>query len=319
MPSEPACPSTTTSRSSPADQNRTGTTTTTSNPQQVSRSSLRQRTRNLPLHLHPRNHGNRLQRGSLCPRASSRRSPTIPGPPPNHHATIYSTNPAAIQAITNLRPHAGQSSALDFCNSLTQLFASSRTTRVKIEWCPSEVLIVGIRRCIDLARANAVAPLPLDHQEPNTIAFQRSSTKELAISAWQARWHNSDRRSQAFLALPASPSGKLSPAISGAARGSRAACATLVHLITGHAFIGSYTERFHPRKPTHCPNCGTNPQTVAHVILQCPCFARARATHLIPIAPDLSLRTLFGTEEGGTAMIAFLEDTKACYKPFDPG
>ena len=39
---------------------------------------------------------------------------------------------------------------------------------------------------------------------------------------------------------------------------------------------------------------------------------RARATHIISIAPDLLLRTLFGME-GGKAMIGFLEDTKACY------
>lgn len=195
------------------------------------------------------------------------------------------------------------------------------STRVQLEWCPSEVSIAGIRRCIDLARANAAAPLPQDHQEPNTIAFQRSSTKELTFSAWQARWHNADRRSQSFLALrrPSPPSGKLPPAIASAAGGSCTACATLVRLITGHAFVGSYTARFHPRKATHCPECGVNPQTVAHIIQHCPRFERARTTHLRPTAPDLSLRILFGTEEGRKAMIAFLEDTKACYKPFDPG
>ena len=238
---------------------------------------------------------------------------------PSHNATIYSTNPSAIQAITNLRPHAGQSFALKFRTSLTEIFSASRSTRVSLEWCPSEVSIAGICRCIDLARANAAAPLPQNLQEPNTIAFQRSSTKEIAFSAWQARWHNSDRRSQAFLALPSPPSGKLPPVIAGAAGGSRTACATLVRLITGHAFVGSYTARFHPRKATHCPECGVDPQTVTHVLQHCPRFERARTTHLRPTAPDLSLRTLFGTEEGGKALIAFLEDSKACYKPFDPG
>lgn len=38
-------------------------------------------------------------------------------------------------------------------------------------------------------------------------------------------------------------------------------------------------------------------------------------TSLRPITPDLSLHTLFGTEEGGRALIAFLEETKACFKP----
>ncbi|KAH9986951.1 hypothetical protein BJV77DRAFT_964986 [Russula vinacea] len=130
---------------------------------------------------------------------------------PNHQVTIYSTNPAAIQAITNLRPHVGQSFALEFSALLTQTFASSRS-KIKLEWCPSEASIAGIRRCIDLARTNATAPWPPGHQEPNTIAFQKSSSKELAISAWQAHWHNADRRSQAYLALLAPPTGKLPPA-----------------------------------------------------------------------------------------------------------
>ncbi len=49
----------------------------------------------------------------------------------------------------------------------------------------------------------------------------------------------------------------------------------------------------------------------------CPRFARARAAHLIPIAPDLSLSTLFGSKEGGKALLEFLEVTKACFKPLE--
>ncbi|KAH9991125.1 hypothetical protein BJV77DRAFT_1009085 [Russula vinacea] len=60
---------------------------------------------------------------------------------------------------------------------------------------------------------------------------------------------------------------------------------------------------------------GIDPQTVVHVILQCPRFERARAIHLTPIAPALSLRFLFGTEEAGKALMAFLKETKACFKP----
>jgi len=45
-----------------------------------------------------------------------------------------------------------------------------------------------------------------------------------------------------------------------------------------------------------------------------PRFARARVAHLIPIAPDLSLSTLFGTKEG-KVLLNFLEVTNACFKP----
>jgi hypothetical protein len=131
----------------------------------------------------------------------------------NQHAfpqvTIFSTNPAAIQAITNLRPHMGQSFSRDFCSTLTQIFLAFRSTRINLKWCPSATSIAGIKRCIDLAQTNAANPWPPNHREPNTIAFQKASSKASAIAAWQACWHNTDRRTQAYLALPAPPSGKL--------------------------------------------------------------------------------------------------------------
>src|SRR5260370_41149351 len=148
-------------------------------------------------------------------------------------------------------------------------------------------------------------------------AFQKATTKQLAISAWQARWHAADRRMQAFLALPSPPTGKFPPVIAGAVGGggSHTASATLIRLITGHVFIGSYTARFHPRKPTHCPDCGARPQTVLH---QCPRYAYARATFLTPAAPDFPYPRYLEPRKA-EALIRFLDVTKACFRPHEPG
>jgi len=224
--------------------------------------------------------------------------------------TIYSTNPVAIQAITNLHPYPGQPLSRAFCSSLILIFSSPSHPKVKLEWCPSLASIVGINCCIGLAH--------------NTIAYQKSTTKQLAMSAWQVHWHNPNCHSQSYLTLLAPPLGKLPPAIHSAASGSCLASATFICLVTSHAFVGSYTAHFHPCKATHYPKCGVNPQSVAHVLQLCPCFVCTYTTHLFLIAPDLSLSTLFGTEKGGRALIAFLEETKACFKPwieqpFDPG
>jgi hypothetical protein len=70
-------------------------------------------------------------------------------------------------------------------------------------------------------------------------------------------------------------------------------------------------------KPIYCPYCGSNSQTVAHVIKHSLHFAIARATHLRPAARDLSFATLFGTKEGGNALIRFLEVIRACFRPRD--
>jgi hypothetical protein len=88
-------------------------------------------------------------------------------------------------------------------------------------------------------------------------------------------------------------------------------------------FLEHASTVFHPDKSTHCPHCGVKPQTVPHVIKHCPHYAAARATFLTPAAADLSLATLFGTREGGAALIQFLEATKARFtpkkEPDDPG
>jgi hypothetical protein len=77
---------------------------------------------------------------------------------PNTPQTIFATNPTAIQAITNLRPHPGQFFSREFCDMLTQIFSIFRNTRIKLEWSPSESSIAGIKRCIGLARDNATTP-----------------------------------------------------------------------------------------------------------------------------------------------------------------
>ncbi|KAH9954951.1 hypothetical protein BC827DRAFT_1348032, partial [Russula dissimulans] len=53
---------------------------------------------------------------------------------------------------------------------------------------------------------------------------------------------------------------------------SRHTTSTLYRIITGHAFIGAYTQRFYPQ---HTPaqiacQCGETIQTVEHVLRDCP-------------------------------------------------
>jgi len=81
--------------------------------------------------------------------------------------------------------------------------------------------------------------------------------------AWQARWHNVPRRTQAYLALPAPPDGKPVPVVKGASGGPRQATATVVRLVTGHAFVGSSTTHFHPCKRNSCLAVGLTPRLLS--------------------------------------------------------
>jgi hypothetical protein len=94
---------------------------------------------------------------------------------PTHKITILSPNPAAIQAITNLRRHAGQFFAREFCNMRTQILSLFRHTMLQLEWCPPKSTLPGLKRSSELAQADAANPFPPNHREPYTLAFQSTS------------------------------------------------------------------------------------------------------------------------------------------------
>src|SRR5258708_4862702 len=116
---------------------------------------------------------------------------------------------------------------------------------------------MGIARAARAAVAREVAGvignkrMPQLPSPPTTENRTQLPSKRLrrdsSPSQHEARWHNTDRCTQLYLTISSPPSGKLLPVIDGAAGGSRTASATLVRLITGHAFIASYTASFHPR------------------------------------------------------------------------
>ena len=68
---------------------------------------------------------------------------------------------------------------------------------------------------------------------------------------------------------------------------SRLTISTLYRIITGHTFVGKYTQRFFPQ---HTPEqiafpCGKPVQSIEHVIMECPIYNAARRKHLTPMLP----------------------------------
>jgi hypothetical protein len=117
------------------------------------------------------------------------------------------------------------------------------------------------------------------------------------------------------------PNGKILPVIQGSKGHEKAVFSTLVRIITGHAFIGSYTAKFHPDLPTSCP-CRAPMQTAEHVIAACPLYDDARRVILQPVDRDLSLPILLSMAQRGKAVSLFIKSTRACMFPrqvWDPG
>jgi hypothetical protein len=154
------------------------------------------------------------------------------------------------------------------------------------------------------------------NDEPYTIKCHKKTKEAAIIKSWAERWHQMPRSSLAYrTALTKPPDGRPHPVFQ--AKSSRKTLCTLFRIITGHAFTGSFTERFYPR---HTPEqiaclCGTPLQTVEHVLLECPLYTVARHKHLTVRGRLRNLSQLFNHSKRVTSLLRFLEETGACAKP----
>ena len=146
----------------------------------------------------------------------------------------------------------------------------------------------------------------------------RAITKAEAIAQWQTRWEEAPRLQPAYLALSAPPDGKIPGFVRGLAKHSRLIFSTGIRLLTTHAFTGEYAARLRPTSndPHHC-ECGEPLQTANHVLSSCPRQAAARQQHILSIPNIISLSHIqvFGTEEDGEALGAFIAPSQACARP----
>jgi hypothetical protein len=206
---------------------------------------------------------------------------------------------------------------------------------------------VGFRRARQLAfeAVRSAGPAELHPHDPPSIQKQKDTAKREAVSTMEKRYYNGPRTSFAYqTALRAPPDGrahhtfKIVPAPGRVdpapnahnredtpkAKFSRQTYATLYRFITGHAFVGEYTQRFYPpHTPSQidCP-CGEPVQSIEHVLLHCPLHTAARRRHLTANGRPRTLPQIFANAKRVQEVLRFLEETGACAKPrasWEPG
>jgi hypothetical protein len=157
---------------------------------------------------------------------------------------------------------------------------------LKLSWLPRNCSFVGFRRAKQLA-LEAIRTANLEEvEEPQSTKSQKASAKpcakQQAYRDWTERWlayrtaltkPPDGRLHPAFKApqggTPPEQSGVLVAAPPGRAakraKFSRASICTLYWIITGHAFVGAYAQRFYPNHTPEqiaCPCCGEPIQTI---------------------------------------------------------
>ena len=193
---------------------------------------------------------------------------------------------------------------------------------------------------------------PTRIEEPHTIGHQKSHTKAEPITEWGGRFYKSPHTSMPHkMALQGPPDGlphptflppppyptpadppaatantntRTQPREHSQAKLSRRTHCTFYRIITGHTFVGEYTQRFfHQHTPDQiaCP-CGKLLETVEHILLECPRYTAARRKHLFASGRPRSLPQLFESRTRVLGTLRFLEETGACAKPWaewEPG
>ena len=243
-------------------------------------------------------------------------------------ATIVSPSDSAITRTLDATPHEEQSTSIQCLNKIGELLTAHPNATIQLLWLPRVIPFVGFQRAKQLVlKATRVADLKPE-EEPHTFKHLRKETKRQAVATWADQWHNLPQTSLAYrTALTRPPDGKTHPTFRTGKEPAKFTCTTsctLYRLITGHAFIGAYTQCFYTQ---HTPeqiacDCSEPVQTVEHILLKCPNYAAACHRHLTANGCPRNLPQLFNHMKRVTAMLCFLEETRAGAKlrmEWEPG
>ena len=253
---------------------------------------------------------------------------------------IISGSHTALHLFLDFSQHAAQHASLEFARTIDSLLKDHRGITITLQHVKRNPALVGFKRTRHLALEAVKRPL-INEQRPPSINYQRAETKAAAIEAWEKRYQESPRTSQAYnSALVTPPDGRAHTILRIASTGirskgrtfshrvSREIQSTLTHLITGHAFLGAYRIKFRHRnlppvteEEVAC-TCGAVPEDTEHVLLYCPLTHDQRLRHLSSHGLPDSLRKLFDSPKRCLGLLRFLEETRVCAKPrstWEPG
>jgi hypothetical protein len=250
--------------------------------------------------------------------------------------TISLPSGVAINKALDYSPHEDQQESIAILRRLSDILESHPNTNIFLLWLPKRIPFVGFKRAKQLALEAIRTANPAKIVEPHTINNQKETTKDVAIATWAEKWHQSPHTSKVYqMTLTMPPDGKPhhtfhiahphgTPEENPPAKFSRLTHSTLYRFITGHTFMGEYTQRFftqHTPEQITC-QCGEPLQTIEHVLLQCPLFTAACRRHLTVSGRPRSLPQLLENPKRVESLLRFLEEMRACNKPraeWEPG
>jgi hypothetical protein len=165
---------------------------------------------------------------------------------------LITGSPTAPCLFLDFTQPSTQHISLEFARKIDSLLSEHPQISLIIQYAKRNPALVGFKRTHHLALEAVKRPLT-NEQRPPSIHYQRAATQAAAIGAWEQRYQESSRQSQAYnSALVTPPDGRVHPILRIASKGlprkghnfshhvPHEVQSTLTRLITGHAFIGAY-------------------------------------------------------------------------------
>lgn len=224
------------------------------------------------------------------------------------HIHIFADNTAAINAIFDPLPRAGQLISHNFHTTISKLLDDDPSRTVEIVWAPGHKNIRGNERADELAKAGVELGAMISGTRSNALHRAREKMK----TAWVKEWKASPNTGRYAIANRFPPSLKHTKHFNT----SRKVFGRIVQCRTGHAFIGEYYKQFVPSENVDCP-CGAEFQTREHILCECPRYETHREI-LSKASKHLSLPEILGTKKGIEALNEFLERSGAFTKTGNP-
>jgi hypothetical protein len=265
-------------------------------------------------------------------------------PPPHTTILVLTSATAAVSRALDSSPHEEQGTSIKCMEKIDEILRAHPDADVRLSWLPKAAPFIGFKRAKQLALEAIRTAELVATNEPHTVKKQKDEARAAAVNTWAERWHQMPRTSLAYrTALTRPPDGRPHPTFfvpttkepnrepqgldgpqARKATFSRKTFSTFYRIITGHAFVGAYTQRFfplHTPDQVACP-CGEPTQTIEHVLLHCPLFNTARRKHLMANGHPRTLTQLFVNPKRAIQVLRFLEETGACATPraaWEPG
>jgi ribonuclease HI len=190
---------------------------------------------------------------------------------PNCH--IFTDSQAACASIEKPKRQSGQAIIAAILNQIDSVTNSG--SQMKITWIPGHMEIEGNERADAEAKHAATTPTASKaFQYPPLKSCWAQKIKTIAKEQWNKAWLTKTQTAHHLRRISTKQGIKTGPKLYNNIS-SRATCAQVVQLRTGHCGLNKYLHRFKKRDSPTC-ECGYGEETVEHFLLECPNYKEAR-------------------------------------------